>query len=53
MLLDGLTLWGTPSGARAALDRWYAAGAAMPVLVLPPDRRVEELDIMLEAFRPA
>ncbi len=47
-LLDELTLWGSPDDARAALDRWSAAGAQLPTLVLPPGRPVEELEELLE-----
>ena len=50
-LLDELTLWGDAEQARAALDRWYAAGAEMPTLTLPPGRPVEELDHMLESMQ--
>lgn len=50
-LLDELTLWGDPAQAREGLERWYAAGAQLPTLVLPPGRPVEELDLMLEAMR--
>ncbi len=52
VLLDELTLWGDAEQARAALDRWYAAGAEMPTLTLPPGRPVEELDHILESMRP-
>ena len=51
-LLDELTLWGDAAQARAALDAWYAAGADMPTLTLPPGRPVEELDHILESLRP-
>ena len=51
-LLDELTLWGDAEHARAALDRWYAAGAEMPTLTLPPGRPIEELDHILESLRP-
>ena len=51
-LLDELTLWGDADHARAALDRWYDGGAQMPSLTLPPNRPVEELDLMLEALAP-
>ncbi|HET7351581.1 MAG TPA: LLM class flavin-dependent oxidoreductase [Marmoricola sp.] len=51
-LLDELTLWGDADRARAALDRWYAAGAELPTLTLPPGRTVDELDHMLETMRP-
>ena len=50
VLLDELTVRGD---ARTALDRWYDAGAELPVAVLPPGRPVAELDYMLEALRPA
>jgi hypothetical protein len=49
-LLDELTLWGGTEQAREALDRWYAAGAQMPTVVLPPGRPIEELDHMLDAM---
>jgi hypothetical protein len=51
-LLDELTLWGDATAARQLLDRWYAAGADMPVIVLPPGRALDELDHMLEDLRP-
>jgi alkanesulfonate monooxygenase SsuD/methylene tetrahydromethanopterin reductase-like flavin-dependent oxidoreductase (luciferase family) len=51
-LLDELTLWGDAEHARAALDRWYAAGAEMPTLTLPPGRPLDELDHILEYLRP-
>ena len=51
VLLDELTLWGDAEQARASLDQWYAAGAQMPALTLPPGRPVEELDHILEAMR--
>lgn len=50
VLLDELALWGDAEQARAALDRWYAAGAEMPTLTLPPGRSVEELDYILESM---
>jgi alkanesulfonate monooxygenase SsuD/methylene tetrahydromethanopterin reductase-like flavin-dependent oxidoreductase (luciferase family) len=52
LLLDELTLWGDPEHARAALDHWYAAGAEIPTLTLPPGRPIEELDDILESLRP-
>ncbi len=51
VLLDELTLWGDGEQARETLDRWYAAGAEMPALTLPPGRPVEELDHILESLR--
>jgi alkanesulfonate monooxygenase SsuD/methylene tetrahydromethanopterin reductase-like flavin-dependent oxidoreductase (luciferase family) len=50
VLFDELTLWGEAEQAREALDRWYAVGAQMPIVVLPPGRPIEELDHMLEAL---
>ena len=52
-LLDELTLWGDATAARAGLERYYAAGADMPTITLPPNRSVEELDYMLDALSPA
>ena len=52
VLLDELTLWGDADRCRAALDRWYAAGAELPALTLPPGRPVEELDHILESMAP-
>ena len=52
VLLDELTLTGAPERARATLERWYAAGAERPALVLPPGRDVDELDAVLAALRP-
>jgi hypothetical protein len=51
VLLDELTLWGDAEHAVQGLARWYAAGAQMPTVVLPPGRSVEELDYILEAVR--
>ena len=50
-LLDELVIWGEPAAARSALDRWYAGGADMPVLVLPPNRPLKELDAALDTLR--
>jgi hypothetical protein len=52
-LLDELTIRGDSTAARAALDRWYAAGAGLPVLALSPNRPVDELDHVLESLRPS
>ena len=52
VLLDELTLCGDAASARAGLDRWYAAGAHMPVLALPPNRTIDELYHVLESLRP-
>jgi alkanesulfonate monooxygenase SsuD/methylene tetrahydromethanopterin reductase-like flavin-dependent oxidoreductase (luciferase family) len=52
-LLDELTIWGDADTAQAALERWYAAGAQLPVLSLPPNRPVDELEYMIESLAPA
>jgi len=51
VLLEQLTLYGTPKQVREQLTRWYKAGAAMPGLVLAPNLSREELDFTLQAFR--
>jgi alkanesulfonate monooxygenase SsuD/methylene tetrahydromethanopterin reductase-like flavin-dependent oxidoreductase (luciferase family) len=53
VLIDELTVSGDAGTARAALDRWYAAGAEMPAIVLPPNRSHDELEHTLDALRPA
>jgi alkanesulfonate monooxygenase SsuD/methylene tetrahydromethanopterin reductase-like flavin-dependent oxidoreductase (luciferase family) len=50
-LIDELILSGDGGQARAGLDRWYAAGAEMPVVVLPPHRQIDELTHMLDQLR--
>jgi alkanesulfonate monooxygenase SsuD/methylene tetrahydromethanopterin reductase-like flavin-dependent oxidoreductase (luciferase family) len=50
VLLDELTLWGDQQQAQEALERWYAAGAQMPTVVLPPGRPLEELEHMIDAM---
>jgi alkanesulfonate monooxygenase SsuD/methylene tetrahydromethanopterin reductase-like flavin-dependent oxidoreductase (luciferase family) len=52
VLLDELLLWGAADTASAGLDAWYAAGAELPVVVLPPGRPVAELDAALETLSP-
>jgi alkanesulfonate monooxygenase SsuD/methylene tetrahydromethanopterin reductase-like flavin-dependent oxidoreductase (luciferase family) len=51
-LIDELTITGDPETAAKGLDRWYAAGADMPVVVLPPNASREDLDRTLVALRP-
>jgi alkanesulfonate monooxygenase SsuD/methylene tetrahydromethanopterin reductase-like flavin-dependent oxidoreductase (luciferase family) len=53
VLLDELTIWGDPDRARASLDQWYAAGADMPVIVLPPGRPPDDLEHALKTLSPA
>lgn len=52
VLVDQLTLCGDPATGRAALDSWWAAGAELPVAVLPPGRPLEELELALQALAP-
>ncbi len=47
VLIDELLL--TDDGG---LERWFAAGADVPVLVLPPGRPLDELEHTLRAFAP-
>jgi alkanesulfonate monooxygenase SsuD/methylene tetrahydromethanopterin reductase-like flavin-dependent oxidoreductase (luciferase family) len=49
-LIDELTLCGSPERALASLDDWYAAGADMPCLVLPPGHDADELEELLVAL---
>jgi len=49
-LIDELTLCGSPERALASLDDWYAAGADMPCLVLPPGHDADELERLLVAL---
>ncbi len=53
ILLDELIVWGDAAAAREGVERCYAAGADMPVITLPPNRSVEELDYILDALAPA
>jgi hypothetical protein len=52
VLLDELTVWGDATAAREGLDHWYAAGADMPIIVLPPGEDLDELDHILETLSP-
>jgi alkanesulfonate monooxygenase SsuD/methylene tetrahydromethanopterin reductase-like flavin-dependent oxidoreductase (luciferase family) len=51
-LLDELTVHGDPTAARDALERWRAAGGEAPVLALPPERPLDELDHLLTELAP-
>jgi alkanesulfonate monooxygenase SsuD/methylene tetrahydromethanopterin reductase-like flavin-dependent oxidoreductase (luciferase family) len=51
-LLEQLIVYGSPPEARRRLGRWYEAGAAFPVLLLPPNLTPEERALTLETFRP-
>lgn len=52
VLVDQLTLSGTPAQARADLDNWFAAGAEMPCLVLTPHADPDQMDQTLTAMAP-
>jgi alkanesulfonate monooxygenase SsuD/methylene tetrahydromethanopterin reductase-like flavin-dependent oxidoreductase (luciferase family) len=50
-LLEQLAIWGTPAQARDRLERWYAAGADMPIAFLRADLPAREMADTLEALR--
>ncbi len=52
ILLDELTLWGDAAAARQGVERCYGAGADMPIVALPPNQSVDELDHILDALAP-
>jgi alkanesulfonate monooxygenase SsuD/methylene tetrahydromethanopterin reductase-like flavin-dependent oxidoreductase (luciferase family) len=52
ILLEELTIFGTPEQARTRVARWYAAGAALPILLLRPNLTPDEISLALDAFRP-
>src|SRR5262249_40205492 len=52
LLLEELTVFGTPEQARARLARWHADGADLPILLLRPQQTPAEIALTLEAFRP-
>jgi alkanesulfonate monooxygenase SsuD/methylene tetrahydromethanopterin reductase-like flavin-dependent oxidoreductase (luciferase family) len=51
VLLEELTIFGTPDSAPSRLAGWYKAGASMPVLLLGPDLTPDQIDRTLEVFR--
>lgn len=51
VLLEELTVYGTPDEARARLARWQAAGAELPILLLPPNLEPAQIDFALHALR--
>jgi alkanesulfonate monooxygenase SsuD/methylene tetrahydromethanopterin reductase-like flavin-dependent oxidoreductase (luciferase family) len=53
VLLEQLTIYGTPEQARAQLSAWYDAGATVPGLLLAPNLSDEEIDFALEACQPS
>jgi alkanesulfonate monooxygenase SsuD/methylene tetrahydromethanopterin reductase-like flavin-dependent oxidoreductase (luciferase family) len=50
VLLDELTIYGTPDEARARLARWREAGAELPILLLPPQLETAQIDFVLSAL---
>jgi alkanesulfonate monooxygenase SsuD/methylene tetrahydromethanopterin reductase-like flavin-dependent oxidoreductase (luciferase family) len=52
VLLDELTLRGDAATARDQLRHYYAAGADMPVVTLPPNQSIEVLDHIIDALAP-
>jgi alkanesulfonate monooxygenase SsuD/methylene tetrahydromethanopterin reductase-like flavin-dependent oxidoreductase (luciferase family) len=50
VLLEQLTIYGTPEMAQRQLTRWYDAGADMPTLLLGPNLDQDEIDFTLRAF---
>jgi alkanesulfonate monooxygenase SsuD/methylene tetrahydromethanopterin reductase-like flavin-dependent oxidoreductase (luciferase family) len=52
VLLDELTVFGTPAQARERLAQWHAAGADMPLVFIRPSLAQEEIERTLSAFAP-
>jgi alkanesulfonate monooxygenase SsuD/methylene tetrahydromethanopterin reductase-like flavin-dependent oxidoreductase (luciferase family) len=50
VLLEELTVFGTPDEARARLARWQQAGAELPILLLPPQLEPAQIDFTLSAL---
>jgi len=50
VLLEELTVYGTPDEARARLARWRQAGAELPILLLPPQLEPAQIDFTLSAL---
>jgi hypothetical protein len=51
VLIDELIVSGNATAVRAGLDRWYAASAEMPVVVLPSEPEPRQLDHVLDVLR--
>jgi alkanesulfonate monooxygenase SsuD/methylene tetrahydromethanopterin reductase-like flavin-dependent oxidoreductase (luciferase family) len=51
-LLEQLTVWGTPAQARARLERWYDAGADMPIVFIRENLNAQQVEYTLAALRP-
>ncbi|MCP4605354.1 MAG: LLM class flavin-dependent oxidoreductase, partial [Proteobacteria bacterium] len=52
VLLDQLTLYGTPQEARDKVGLWHAAGADVPSLMTNPNLSLDEISYTLDALRP-
>lgn len=52
VLLDEVVVFGTPDAARDRLARWYEVGAELPILCLPPNLALEEINVALCALAP-
>jgi len=50
VLLDELTVYGTPDEARDRLSRWQQAGAELPILLLPPQLEPAQIDFALSSL---
>lgn len=53
ILLEQLTLYGTPGEIQQKIPGWYEAGASMPCLMLNPNLPIEEATYSLEALQTA
>jgi alkanesulfonate monooxygenase SsuD/methylene tetrahydromethanopterin reductase-like flavin-dependent oxidoreductase (luciferase family) len=53
VLLEQLTIYGTPQEARDKVAPWYAAGASLPTLMTNPNLSLDAISYVLDAFRPA
>ena len=52
VLLDELTVFGTPEQARERLARWHEAGADMPLVFIRPNLEPADIERTLSAFTP-
>lgn len=52
ILLEQLTVFGTPERARERLAAWHAAGAELPILMLRPNLTPDQIRFELDALRP-
>src|SRR5207244_4860415 len=52
VLLEELTVFGTPAQARERLAQWHATGADMPLVFIRPSLAPDEIERTLSAFAP-